>query len=117
MSISLLIYSLFMTKATMPSTLKREGNPSKDLYESYFCALTKPATGTFPYDLQTALKNIQDKFKIELCGSERALLAFLLVKVQSLDVDIIIGHDLFGFNLDILLNRCVVKKVRNGQIV
>lgn len=98
-----------MEKATMPSTTKKD--PSKDLYESYFCALTKPATGTFPYDLQTALKNIQDKFKIELCGSERALLAYLLVKIQSLDVDIIIGHDLFGFNLDILLNRCVVKKV------
>lgn len=101
----------YMEKATMPSTLKTSGDPSKNLYETYFCALTKPTTGAFPYDLQNTIKSLQDKFRIELCGSERALLAYLLCKIHALDVDIIIGHDLFGFNLDILLNRCVVKKV------
>ncbi len=57
------------------------------------------------------IKSMQQRFRIELCGSERALLAYLLCKINALDVDIIIGHDLFGFNIDILLNRCVVKKV------
>ena len=38
-------------------------------------------------------------------------MSFLLSKIQSLDVDILVGHDLFGFNLDILLNRCNVHKI------
>jgi DNA polymerase alpha subunit A len=99
----------YLEKATMPTTLKSQ-TPTPALYESYFCALTKPSNGVFPYDLKNMIKSMQQKFKIELCESERALLAYLLCKVQALDVDIIVGHDLFGFNLDILLNRCAVKK-------
>ena len=34
-----------------------------------------------------------------------------MCKIQSVDVDILIGHDLFGFNLDIILSRCVKNKV------
>ncbi len=33
----------YMDKATMPSSVNKDA--SKNLYESYFCALTKPATG------------------------------------------------------------------------
>ena len=36
----------YMEKATMPSTMKGANqDPSKNLYESYFCALSKPTTG------------------------------------------------------------------------
>ena len=102
----------YLEKATMPTTIKSTivNMPNQPLYEAYFCALTKPSNAVFPYDLQALIKNYQQKFKIELCSSERALLAFLLCKIHALDVDIIVGHDLFGFNFDILLNRCVVKK-------
>lgn len=51
------------------------------------------------------------QIKIQQCTLERALLSFLLSKIQSLDVDVVVGHDLFGFNLDILLNRCNVHKI------
>ena len=37
--------------------------------------------------------------------SERALLGFLLAKVGKLDPDIIIGHDISGFDLDVILHR------------
>ena len=95
----------YLEKATMPTTIKNPQIAAPPLYESYFCALTKPSNAVFPYDLQTLIKNYQQKFKIELCGSERALLAYLLCKIHALDVDILVGHDLFGFNFDILLNR------------
>jgi len=98
-----------MDKATMPTTISKQQG-SNQLFDTYFCALTKPSHGAFPYDLPNVLKQLQQKMRVELCGSERELLSYLLCKIYSLDVDIIIGHDLFGFNLDILLNRCVVKK-------
>ena len=56
----------YLEKATTPTTVKS----SQQVYESYFCALTKPSSGTFPYDLPATLKNYQQKFKIELCSSE-----------------------------------------------
>ena len=96
--------------AGLVSSKQQQQQPGLNLYDSYFCALTKPSNAVFPYDLPNVIKSMQSKFRIELCGSERALLAYLLCKIQALDVDIIVGHDLFGFNFDILLNRCVVKK-------
>jgi DNA polymerase alpha subunit A len=96
---------------TVSSGFKQQQQQQGQLYDSYFCGFTKPSHAVFPYDIHNLIKQVQSRFKIELCGSERALLAFLLCKVHALDVDVIVGHDLFGFNLDILLNRCLVNKV------
>ena len=84
---------------------------SSQLYDSYFCALSKPSNIIFPFDFNNILQNLQNKFKIEVCSTERALLGYVLCKIHSVDPDIIIGHDLFGYNFDILLNRCMNKKV------
>ena len=61
--------------------------------------------------MSNTLKNYQSKLRVNECGPERALISFLLSKIQSLDVDVLVGHDLFGFSLDILLNRCNVHKI------
>ena len=100
-----------LDKPTTPSTMKGGGGGQPPLYDTYFCVLTRPSAVVFPYDLQNALKSMNKTFRIELCQSERGLLSYLLCKVTSFDVDVIVGHDLFGFNFDILLNRCLVNKV------
>lgn len=46
------------------------------------------------------------------CVSERALLSFLISKLQLLDIDIIIGHDLFNINLDLVFSRCLKHKLK-----
>ncbi len=43
--------------------------------------------------------------------SERALLGFLLAKIGIIDPDVIIGHDISGFDLDVLLHRMVQNKI------
>ncbi len=43
--------------------------------------------------------------------SERALLGYLLAKIGKLDPDIVIGHDLIGFDLDVLLHRTITNKI------
>ena len=45
--------------------------------------------------------------------SERALLGFLLAKIGKIDPDIIIGHDVFGFDMEVLLHRTVINKIPN----
>ena len=43
-----------------------------------------------------------------LCGSERALLNHLLNKLHQLDPDVLVGHNISGFDLDVLLHRLQV---------
>jgi DNA polymerase alpha subunit A len=99
----------YLEKATAAST--KDDNSGPPMYDSYFCALTKPKGMAFPFDLKAKLQDIQKNFKIQVCDTERELLSFFLSKIQTLDVDIIVGHDLFGFNLDIILNRININKV------
>ena len=43
--------------------------------------------------------------------SERGLLSFLLARLQQLDADVIVGHNIAGFDLDVLLHRLQSNKV------
>lgn len=76
---------------------------------SHFTAITKLGDMAFPFDLRTALQ--QKKRAVELSGSERSLLAFFLAKVSVIDPDVIVGHNLFGFDLDVLLHRIRQHKI------
>lgn len=42
--------------------------------------------------------------------SERALLNRLMVELHKLDSDILVGHNISGFDLDVLLNRVKVER-------
>ncbi|KAG1697229.1 DNA polymerase alpha catalytic subunit [Nymphon striatum] len=81
-------------------------------YNIHFCALTKPADTIYPYDLSKVLA-VQKITKIEKIDSERALLGYLLARIQRHDPDILIGHDVVGFDLDILIHRLEARKVPN----
>lgn len=45
--------------------------------------------------------------------SERSLLGFFLAKIGQIDPDIIVGHDITGFDIDVLLHRMVQNKIPN----
>ena len=42
---------------------------------------------------------------LEQCGSERALLCIMLAKLQKMDPDVIVGHNIAGFDLEVLMHR------------
>lgn len=44
---------------------------------------------------------------MEVCHSERQLLNFVMTKIARIDPDIIAGHNILGFDLDVLLHRTV----------
>ncbi|XP_054706235.1 DNA polymerase alpha catalytic subunit-like [Uloborus diversus] len=81
-------------------------------YQSHFCVLTKPSDAIFPYDFKEAILKYNNT-KVERVDSERSLLIYLLAKINKLDPDLIMGHDVLSFVLDILLHRMVVHKVPN----
>lgn len=51
--------------------------------------------------------------KIERAEGERALLSLLLAKIGKIDADIVVGHDIASFDLDILLHRLTQNKVKS----
>ena len=42
---------------------------------------------------------------------ERQLLNFVCTKIYKIDPDVIIGHDICGFDLEVLLHRSIVNKI------
>lgn len=48
---------------------------------------------------------------MERTESERALLGFLVAKIFRIDPDLIVGHDLHGFGLDLLIHRLQTNKI------
>ncbi len=48
---------------------------------------------------------------MEKASSERELLSLLLLKIQKLDPDMIIGHDVSTFDLEVLIHRMQHNKI------
>uniref|UniRef100_A0A8C7K536 DNA polymerase n=1 Tax=Oncorhynchus kisutch TaxID=8019 RepID=A0A8C7K536_ONCKI len=82
--------------------------PPQPPYQTHFCVVSKPTDCIFPYDFMDAVK--KKNGKVEIAATERTLLGFFLAKMHKLDPDIV-GHDIFGFDLEVLLQRITVCKV------
>ena len=48
-------------------------------------------------------------------ASERALLCYLMNRLNSLDPDVLVGHNVSAFDLDILLHRLQHHKVKHAE--
>lgn len=48
------------------------------------------------------------KYLFTQCCSERALLNRLMIELYKLDSDVLVGHNISGFDLDVLLHRAQV---------
>ncbi|XP_063099015.1 DNA polymerase alpha catalytic subunit isoform X3 [Cavia porcellus] len=84
--------------------------PPQPPFQSHFCVVSKPKDCIFPCAFKEVIKKKQ-KLKVEVAETERTLLGFFLAKVHKLDPDIIVGHNIYGFELEVLLQRINVCKV------
>ncbi|XP_076014458.1 DNA polymerase alpha catalytic subunit [Genypterus blacodes] len=83
--------------------------PPRPPYQTHFCVVSKPTDCIFPYDFKDAVK--KKNGKVEIAATERTLLGFFLAKMHKIDPDVLVGHDIFGFDLEVLLQRITVCKV------
>ncbi|XP_032142053.1 DNA polymerase alpha catalytic subunit isoform X3 [Sapajus apella] len=77
-------------------------------FQSYFCVVSKPKDCIFPYAFKEEIE--KKNVKVEVAATERTLLGFFLAKVHKIDPDIIVGHNIYGFELEVLLQRINVCK-------
>ena len=86
----------------------------KPLCQSGFCAIARPSDAVWPFDFEKVLKlhhqNPKNP-KIDKQDTERSLLGFLYAKIGKFDPDIIIGHDVSSFDIEVLLHRAVANKI------
>ncbi|XP_060090074.1 DNA polymerase alpha catalytic subunit [Heteronotia binoei] len=83
--------------------------PPEPPFQTHFCVISKPNDCIFPYDFKEAAKT--KNAKIEIAGTERMLLGFFLAKVHKIDPDVIVGHNIYGFDMEVLLQRINICKV------
>ncbi|XP_033706019.1 DNA polymerase alpha catalytic subunit isoform X3 [Tursiops truncatus] len=83
--------------------------PPRPPFHSHFCVVSKPKDCIFPYDFKEGIK--EKNVKVEVAATERTLLGFFLAKIHKIDPDIIVGHNIYGFELEVLLQRINVCKV------
>ena len=87
-------------------------SPMKESFNQHYCLLSKPADEAWPYDWAKVGQGLVSKItKVEKAGSERELLSLLLLKIQKLDPDVIIGHDVSTFDLEVLIHRMQHNKI------
>ncbi|XP_069800920.1 DNA polymerase alpha catalytic subunit isoform X2 [Dendropsophus ebraccatus] len=83
--------------------------PPQPPFQTHFCVLTKPSDCIFPFDHKEALK--RKNVNLEIASTERTLLGFFLAKIHKIDPDVVVGHDIYGFDLEVLLQRINLCKV------
>ncbi|XP_056173240.1 DNA polymerase alpha catalytic subunit [Syzygium oleosum] len=80
----------------------------------YFTVLRKLDGGIFPMGFAKEADEKNSKAGAKIIGyesSERALLNRLMTELHKLDSDVLVGHNISGFDLDVLLHRAQACKV------
>lgn len=85
---------------------------------SHFTTVRKLEGGIFPMGFTKDVADMNSKASTNVLGtesSERALLNRLFIELHKLDSDILVGHNISGFDLDVLLNRAQACKVPSSM--
>lgn len=77
----------------------------------YFPVMTK-CNELWPLDLKQHLPQYKAT-KLTKCDSERELLNFFMVQFWKLDPDLVVGHDLHGFQQDLLIGNILDLRIPN----
>ncbi|KAJ7530423.1 hypothetical protein O6H91_14G003600 [Diphasiastrum complanatum] len=99
--------------APMPQT---EWNTREML--SHFSIVRKLDGGIFPVGFTSEVSLINNKAGstvLSFESSERAMLNYFITKLHQLDPDVLVGHNISGFDLDILLHRFQACKVQSNM--
>lgn len=82
-----------------------------NIFLTFFAVMTK-CNEIWPLDLKQALPQYKAT-KLTKCDTERELLNFFMVQFWKLDPDLVIGHDLQGFQQDLLIGNILDLSIPN----
>ncbi|XP_041974717.1 DNA polymerase alpha catalytic subunit isoform X2 [Aricia agestis] len=85
--------------------------PPNPPFNQHFCVMTK-CIDLWPLDLKQHLPNYKAT-KLTKCDTERELLNYFMVQFWKLDPDLVVGHDLQGFQQDLLIGNILDLHIPN----
>ncbi|EAT39994.1 AAEL008247-PA [Aedes aegypti] len=83
--------------------------PPNPPFNKHFCGAARPAGTNWPHDF-----NAQDpklNTKVTKCENERTLLNWFLSLYGTFDPDLVVTHDVYGFQLELLCQRMMALKI------
>lgn len=92
------------------ASLSKHSKNKKPQISCFSCVRQEADSSVFPLGFNDLIKkknvnSAETTIKRETARNERALISFLLASIQKYDPDILVGHNLIGYDLDVLLNR------------
>tara|TARA_B110000208_G_scaffold103301_1_gene128493 strand:+ start:746 stop:4078 length:3333 start_codon:yes stop_codon:yes gene_type:complete len=89
---------------------RRKGKEDRSI--THFTAVRTPTGVRAPLDLRRSISSDpRIRGKMVVHANERSLLNFVAVKLHKMDPDVLLGHNILGFGLDVLLHRMQANKV------
>ncbi|CAH0600272.1 unnamed protein product [Chrysodeixis includens] len=85
--------------------------PPNPPFQQHFCVMTK-CNEIWPLDLKQSLPQYKAT-KLTKCDTERELLNFFMVQFWKMDPDLVVGHDLQGFQQDLLIGNILDLHIPN----
>ncbi|XP_068628346.1 DNA polymerase alpha catalytic subunit [Battus philenor] len=85
--------------------------PPNPPFHQHFCVMTK-CNELWPLDLKQFLPQYKST-KLTKCDTERELLNYFMVQFWKLDPDLVVGHDMHGFQQDLLMGNILDLRIPN----
>ncbi|XP_075981647.1 DNA polymerase alpha catalytic subunit [Anticarsia gemmatalis] len=85
--------------------------PPNPPFQQYFCVMTK-CNEIWPLDLKNSISQYKAT-KLTKCDTERELLNYFMVQFWKMDPDLVVGHDLQGFQQDLLIGNILDLHIPN----
>lgn len=84
--------------------ISKNNDKSRPKYDDQFCLVTKAGKCMMPMNLDKHLEQ-RTKINVKVINSERELISLFITRLFQNDPDLLIGHDLAKFEMDVLLSR------------
>ncbi|XP_053690706.1 DNA polymerase alpha catalytic subunit [Sabethes cyaneus] len=85
--------------------------PPNPPFVRYFCGIARPSGTSWPYDFNPNDPKLGTK--ATKCENERTLLNWFLGVYGNIDPDLIVTHDAYDFQLDLICQRLMAIKIQN----
>ena len=105
-------HEVVMASALTHRSVRTDGATENVNALDHFTVVRPAVRGGMPLDLRAVSRGSKRwDGHLEITSNERSLLSFLVARVHRVDPDIIVGHNIYGFDLDVLLHRMKSNKV------
>ncbi|GAM27577.1 hypothetical protein SAMD00019534_107530 [Acytostelium subglobosum LB1] len=103
---------VIMVSAVVNEQVSIEGaTPTVSQTRLKYVTAIRPLTGQImPHEFA---KSAEKRPNLTICKNERQLLTFIADTIISVDPDVLTGHNIIGFDLDVLIHRMKDNKVTN----